>query len=469
MIKIKIKIIHMIFVCAIVLMSCEDYVEIDAPNNKIISASVFEDDETAISAVTGIYNELFNANFSNGYISSVTVLAGMSSDIFQMRSATDNRYGPFNQNEISPSKSPDASANYNLWSSAYNIIYMANSVLEGLEKSLAVSEDVRTMLMGQALFVRSFTYFYLTNLYGDVPLILSTDYRQNARADRHPQANILEQIEVDLELSLALLKGVEDYADSERIHVNYFVVLALSARLNLYLENWEKAEEYSSVLIGQVTQYEILDDLEKVFLANSKEAIWQLSPIGRGNILTYTWEGYVFRGNNSSPFQLSENFVAAMEESDKRLSHWMGHNSSKNFPYPHKYKDRTSLDNISEYSMVLRLAEQYLIRAEARAMQNKLQGAISDIDVIRQRAGIDLIADTDPGIHREALLDLILEERKKELFAEWGHRWLDLKRSGTVSAVLGPIKQLWQDTDALFPIPGEEREKNSNLTQNEGY
>ena len=119
--------------------------------------------------------------------------------------------------------------------------------------------------------------------------------------------------------------------------------------------------------------------------------------------------------------------------------------------------------------MVLRLAEQYLIRAEARAMQNNLQGAISDMDVIRQRAGIDLIADIDPGIDREALLDLILEERKKELFAEWGHRWLDLKRSGTVSAVLGPIKPLWQDTDALFPIPGEEREKNSNLTQNEGY
>lgn len=467
MIKFKFGIITLLG--CILLISCEDFLEIETPHNKIVSETVFKDDETAISTVTGIYNELFNADFSNGYISSVTVLAGMSSDIFQMRSETDNRYGPFNQNQISPNESPDATANYNLWSSAYNIIYMTNSVLEGLDKSTSVSQNVRTMLTGQALFIRAFAYFYLTNLYGDVPLVLSTDYRENSRIERSAHLEVLKQIESDLELSRSLLKGVEDHANCERTRVSYFVVLAFSARTNLYLQNWEKAEEYSNEIIDQTSQYEILKDLNEVFLANSREAIWQLSPIGRGNILTYTWEGYVFRGNNSSTFQLSDDFLESLEPDDQRLSHWIAYNSSRNFYYPYKYKDRTSINNISEYSMVLRLSEQYLIRAEARAMQDKLSEAVLDMDVLRQRANIDLLSDTNPIIGKEELLKAILDERKRELFGEWGHRWLDLKRTGKVNEVLQPIKPFWQETDIWFPIPGEERAKNSNLSQNEGY
>lgn len=467
MIKFKFEII-ILFAC-ISLTSCEDFLEIETPHNKIVSETVFKNDETAISTVTGIYNELFNTDFSSGYVSSVTVLAGMSSDVFQMRSETDNRYGPFNQNQISPNGSPDAIANYNLWSSAYNIIYMANSVLEGLEKSTSISQNVRTMLTGQALLIRAFSYFYLTNLYGDVPLVLSTDYRENSIIERRAHLEVLKQVESDLELSRNLLKGTEDYANSERTHVNYFVVLAFSARTNLYLQNWEKAEEYSNEVIDQASQYEILENLNEVFLANSREAIWQLSPIGRGNILTYTFEGNVFRGNNASTFQLSDDFVKSLEPNDQRLSHWIAYNSIGNFYYPNKYKDRTSNNNISEYSMVLRLSEQYLIRAEARTMLGNLTDAITDVNAIRIRADIEPIDNNNSEITKEELLKLILNERKNELFSEWGHRWFDLKRTKKVNEVLQPIKPFWQETDIWFPIPGEERAKNSNLSQNEGY
>jgi hypothetical protein len=119
--------------------------------------------------------------------------------------------------------------------------------------------------------------------------------------------------------------------------------------------------------------------------------------------------------------------------------------------------------------MVLRLAEQYLIRAEARAMQGKLPGAISDVDRIKVRAGLLPIAEIDPGIGREALLEVIMEERKKEFFAEWGHRWFDLKRTATAMEVLQPIKGQWKNTSLLYPVPEEERMKNPNLDQNEGY
>jgi hypothetical protein len=118
--------------------------------------------------------------------------------------------------------------------------------------------------------------------------------------------------------------------------------------------------------------------------------------------------------------------------------------------------------------MVLRLAEQYLVRAEARLKQNKLTGnnsAASDLNAIRHRAG--LLNST--AITSEALMAEVLEQRKLELFSEWGHRWLDLKRTGNATNVLGPVKASWQPTDTLYPIPKYELINNHNLTQNEGY
>lgn len=464
--KYKIGIIGII--SFLLITACEDFVDIETPDHLISSQAVFANDEMAVASITGIYNQLASADFSRGYLYSVTVLSGLSSDIFVTASATDTRYGPFQQNEISPIGSDDAAANYNLWSSAYNIIYMANSALEGATNSNIIAEDTKNLVQGQALFLRAFTYFYLVNLYGDVPLMLTTDYRSNALAARTPALSVWEQIEADLEEALFLLQEVTDYPSGERTYINRYAISALAARVHLYQQNWLKAEELSSEVIDQTSLFEVLDNLDQVFLKNSREAIWQISPLGRGVSATYTGEGYMYRGNNASPVKLSEAFVVRLPVGDKRSS-WIGFNTSNSFYYPQKYKDGNSRNSVTEYSTVLRLAEQYLIRAEARAMQGNLSGAISDLDKIRGRAGLELLADINPGIGQETLLNLIMEERKKELFSEWGHRWLDLKRTAKAVGVLSPIKPLWQDTDVFYPIPGEERTKNPNLTQNEGY
>ena len=116
--------------------------------------------------------------------------------------------------------------------------------------------------------------------------------------------------------------------------------------------------------------------------------------------------------------------------------------------------------------MVIRLAEIYLIRAEARAHQNNIAGAQSDINAIRGRAGLANTAAAD----QNSLLLAIEKERKLELFTEWGHRWFDLKRTNRSDAVLGPVKAPgWQSTDALYPIPFTEIQNNRNVTQNPGY
>lgn len=115
--------------------------------------------------------------------------------------------------------------------------------------------------------------------------------------------------------------------------------------------------------------------------------------------------------------------------------------------------------------MVLRLAELYLIRAEAYARSNNSQLALNDLNSIRNRAGLTDWTMLDIVDIEQALLD----ERRRELFSEWGHRWLDLKRFEKIDEVLGQKKPSWQPHAKLLPIPEQDILRNPFLTQNIGY
>ena len=457
-----------ILILSFLLISCEDFVEVDSPNNKLIRDEVFGSDETAISAMQGIYNELFVADFSGGYTRSVTFLSGLSADNIQNITTTNLERMAFEENELFP----DNQNNLALWSSAYNIIYMANSYIEGIKNAENLSPDLISQLNGEAKFIRAFTYSYLVNLYGDVPLVLSTNYQDNELAPRVSASKIYEQIIDDLEIARESLTA--EYRNADRTQVNKFAATALLARVYLYLKDWEKAEELSSQVIAEESLYELPDDLDEVFLANSREAIWQISPLGNGSIVTHTNEGNLFIIDPFFSFfaiaKLPESLLTDFRPEDKRLLKWIDYNPSRDAYFPYKYKIRNSSElPILENSMVLRLAEQFLIRSESRTELNDLPGATEDLDQIRTRAGLDPISEILPELSKEQLLKEIAQERKRELFSEWGHRWLDLKRTGRASTVLGNSNPTWEDTDVLYPIPAQERMKNPNLSQNPGY
>ncbi len=465
----NIKIQSSIFFIAFVflLSSCEEFVEVDVPDHITTSATVFADDETAKSAMTGIYNQLFNANFANGGNRSVTFLAGLSADNF-IPTTNILEILEFSQNAISPANS----WNFDLWASGYNMIYMTNALLEGISNSSGLTEETAFQLEGEAKFVRAFTYWNLVNLYGDVPLLTQTEYDQNGIAPRQVKEIVIEQIIGDLEGAMELLDS--DYENQDRTKPNRFTAMALLARVYLYKEDWQQAEYYSSQVISQASLYALLENPAQVFLANSREAIWQISPIGWGSSFTHTREGNLFIRNSSTitSVTLSEDFIETWSGTeDLRFINWIGIFQSENevFYYPYKYKIQydASGGEISEYSMVLRLAEQYLIRAEARAKQGNISGALEDVNTIRARAGLTLIEGLD--MTQQEILEIILKERRKEFFAEWGHRWFDLKRTGNSDYLLDKPNADWEATDIRYPIPEQERMKNSNLTQNPGY
>ena len=439
--------------------SCRKFVDIPAPPDKIDKEGAFASDATASAAVAGLYSEMINNTqyFTSGF---ATFYAGMSAD--ELRYYTPGNRDEFVANEITELNHNLLSSSF--WLPAYRIIYAANLCIEQLHASTTLTPAIRDHLLGEAKGLRAFSYFYLVNLFGDVPLVLTTDYRINSGLGRTPATSVYEQMEKDLLEAKALLPTA--YSAPDKARLNRHAATALLARVYLYQQKWEAAEREAGAVITSGA-YQLVSDVSKTFLKGSTETIWQLIP---GNTLVGTWEAFNILPSSATAtptYILTDTLANRFESGDSRRANWIGTRSfsGRQVRYPAKYKQYPAGAPVTEYYIVLRYAELFLIRAEARARQNKGTEALSDLNVIRQRAGLSRL----PGGDGAFLLGAIERERATELFAEWGHRWLDLKRTGRATAVLAPQKAAWQPTDVLWPIPNQQLNLNSALTQNPGY
>jgi starch-binding outer membrane protein, SusD/RagB family len=299
-----------------------------------------------------------------------------------------------------------------------------------------------------------------------VPLYLSLNYQLNDKASKTAAAEVYDQIISDLKDAQNLLSIDYSFSNGERLRPNKWSATALLARTYLYTQKWDSAEAQSSLVINNGLYS--LTPLDSTFLANSNEAIWQLQPVMPG-FDTNEGENFILTAPPTD-VSLSTFIMNAFEPNDNRLTQWVGTFSegTNTWFFPYKYKIQTSSTSppFAEYSMVLRLAEQYLIRAEARAEENtNIAGAQQDLNIIRYRAGLPNTTASD----QSSLLTAIAHERQVELFSEWGHRWLDLIRTNKADAVLGSEKPTWKSYAKLYPIPSNEIQINSNVTQNSGY
>ncbi|MEP7375990.1 MAG: RagB/SusD family nutrient uptake outer membrane protein [Chitinophagaceae bacterium] len=441
--------------------SCKKFVEIKPPINSYTSSATFSNDQTATSAVIGLYQQMINTPllFTHGGLSIFTAL---SSDEIK-NTYSDLSYDAFANNSITANES---NIQTYFWTAAYKIIYQANAIIEGVNASNQISAGVKEQLLGEAKFSRALCYFYLTNIFGDVPLQLTTDYRINATMSRTSSLKIYEQVSVDLLDAVDLLKPT--YPTAGRVRPNKWTATAMLARVYLYQKKWAEAETASTAVINS-GDYTLESELNNVFLSNSNEAIWQLQPL---NEYFFSAEGSVFVPYNDMErpaFTLTNDLLSSFEVNDQRFVKWIGKNviAGTDYYYPYKYKVKyPSGGPITEYTMVLRLAEQYLIRSEARAQQDNFASGLTDLNAIRSRAGLPGSA----AIDKVSLLTAIGQERRVELFTEWGHRWLDLKVTSRVEAVLSSLKSPnWQPADTLYPIPFAELQLNPSLRQNPGY
>jgi hypothetical protein len=436
---------------------CKKFVEIPSPTTQLQTAAMFSDGPSATSAVNGLY-ALITLNSLTILNGGVTLHAGLSADELQT-TTIDLSLDQYFNNALVPNEQYLSSR---LWSSAYKSIYQANAILEGLEQSATIADSVKNQLRGEMLTVRAFEYFYLANLFGDVPLVLSTDYRKNSVMPRTGVNQIYQQLVTDLTEAKSLMK--DQYPSANRARPNKWTAAALLARVYLYMGKWPEAESTSSLVISSGL-YSLVS-LANVFQSmSSQETIWQLA---RDNNNTSEGQNFIPPSSSVKPtYAITSHLLNAFQSGDGRKSQWLSSNTVGGIPYyyPYKYRSRLSTPT-NEYYIVMRLAEQYLIRAEARAQQNGLPGAVSDLNIIRSRAGLTPLS---PSLSQAEVLSATSRERQTELFAEWGNRWLELKRTGKIDSVLTAEKAGWKTTSALYPLPQAELQANPFLVQNPGY
>jgi hypothetical protein len=440
------------------LLSCQEFVEVDTPNYLLSGENVFTDKQTVEAAMIGIYGQLRSNLLLTGGSKGMSNLLGNYADEIDFYGDIGLAEEVFYKNNLLASNATVAE----IWNGCYNQIYATNAIIEGVAGSAYFSDEEIRQYSGEAKFLRALIHFYLFNLYGDVPYITTTNYIENQSVKRDDRETVYTNLISDLIYAKENLPDAD--TSGEHVRANARTARALLARVYLYNKEWSQAEAMASSVIVD-SQWET--NLENVFLKESPSILLQLMPEFEG-MNTLEAETFIFETAPPPTRALSNGLINSFETGDLRKTMWIGEVSDGNqsYYYPYKYKHRSGEGGNAEYSVILRLAEQFLIRAEARARMGDIAGAQADLNRIRNRAGL---ANTSATSENE-LLAAILQERRVELFTEHGHRFFDLKRTENLDVFLVPIKLGWNSTDGLFPLPEKELLTNPNLQpQNPGY
>lgn len=437
-------------------IACEKLVEVEIPNNQITTAQVFEDVQTANAALSGLYARLYDNSPIAGDQSGPT-LGSYTDDLDCYSVAVANsRYDIYQNKQIGTNTEI-----YSYWSSTYQTIYIANAIIEGIENS-ALPTAEKNRIKGEALLIRSILFFYLQQIFGDIPYVTSTNYTVNQSLSKTTSSEVLLRLESDLSLSMDLLK--DEYRNAERIYPNKKAAQLMLAKIYLLQQRWSDAE----LLLKSIVQsplYQFENNITKVFQKTGTHILWQLKPKNSGD---GTKESSTYYFANSAPnnYAISQDLINNFSNVDLRKQNWLAvvTFNGNTWYRSDKYKNRTN--NTTEYSIVFRLEEVYLLLAEALVQQNKLPEALPYVNPTRQRAGLSTLTG---ATMQPALLNEILLENRKEFFTEMGHRFLDLKRTNRLNTLI-TVKPNWKSYHNLWPLPQQELLLNSNLNpQNTGY
>ncbi|MDF2188704.1 RagB/SusD family nutrient uptake outer membrane protein [Paraflavitalea sp. CAU 1676] len=456
------------------LSGCQKLVDVPAPATSIPQHLVFSSDQEAISALAGSYYKMVNTPIPTLINGGMTIYCGLASDELVLFDQGNGPAMQFFQNNLQ-ANNPIVGTNF--WEATYQSIYQFNAILEAVQSAPMLSPAVKDQLTGQALFGRALLHFHLVAVFGPVPLITSTNWRTTNLQKRDTVATIYQHLIGDLKRAQDLLPAAYTLLPEGRTSANKWAAAALLAKIYSLSGNWPDVERECDKIIAS-GDYSLAATPSEVFLLNSSEAILQLKQDNTAYSFNATREGLTLLPiDGVFPFPpygyLSTSVLAGFEPGDQRKADWTRSREINGnlLYYPAKYKVGPSQAEpgapVLEAYMVLRLAEVFLLRAEARHQEGDLNGAIDDLNLIRQRASLPPLRKTLSGIDVFGALE---RERQAELFCEWGHRWIDLRRWNLVENVLSANKGHSVTASAqLFPIPANELMSNPALEQNKGY
>ncbi|MGJ8734684.1 MAG: RagB/SusD family nutrient uptake outer membrane protein [Cellulophaga sp.] len=190
--------ILMVFWMSFYIISCESFLEIDPPKDKLINETVFTDVALAEGALANIYYKMREQGMVSGS-SGLSTLMAIYADELNYIGESDDRLRLENHNVTALHLTVSAG-----WSNADNLIYAANDIIKGVENSTVLSIEEKERFKGHALFVRGYIHSLLVPLFGDVPYINTTNYLENNTVARTPIDIVYENCIEDIKLAINL-------------------------------------------------------------------------------------------------------------------------------------------------------------------------------------------------------------------------------------------------------------------------
>lgn len=469
---------------AVLFSSCADLDRY--PLNAIGEPQFWSSSDDAVLGINGVYNVLAHNHMYRDFMRHSDAIG-------------DNAYSQYSFNyylEISEGRGYDASSVWplNFWKKSYEGIVRANEVLENVP-DITMDEATKSRILAEAHFLRALFYFHLTNLYGDVPLVLTKQTIGESLVARDPKATIVTQILNDLTLAASILP--DSYGPSNLGRATKGAALTLKSRVHLYNKQYAEAISTANEVIA--LGYDLLpqSSYKDMFLPtlenNAVESIFEVQFLGKSgtsgvgsSFNSNSGATPSFGGASYSPIQ---ELIDAYEPGDIRrnvtvLEPGQSFAGLAFDPVrsPTGYAlikgvipDVTITDDGDANFVVMRYAEVLLNLAEA---ENELNGpttiVYNAINEIRNRVNL---LDLPGGMSQEEMRIAIKKERRLELAFE-GHRYFDLLRYGSadlkasmesVTSVQGH-ERIYNDRLLQWPVPQNEINIDQNLLpQNSGW
>jgi hypothetical protein len=438
--------------------SCKKILDVVSPN-QVADADVFKGVEGVRNARIGMYATLESQDY---YGAIYPLLAECYSD-----NGTTGGYDVIDLNDIAyRTVQPSNIYVEDTYIAIYNTIYTANKIINNIDKVADMDDDEKSNILGEAYFIRSLANFDLLRMFGEhwdknsaygISIVTTSDAVKTPVV-RSTVDDSYEQIIADLQKAVTSLNS---YNGAQYVSVS--AAKALLARVYLYYGDKTNAAKMATDVIGD-DNFSLLGpgDFTQVYTKKLStesvfELVFDLQHPSFYNTNTYLRDDALRSDVNFLASEDLHNFFDG--RADDLRSQLVDYENVDVSIQPdgrtQKYRGEATKDN-SAY--VIRLAEMYLIRAEARGKS----AGLADLNTIREARGMEDLTDEDVSTDDD-FLNAVLDERRAELNFE-GHRLFDLARTGKVADVLG------EDVNPIMPIPQRETAAtNGVVKQNPGY
>lgn len=441
---------NVIVLSAMVALASCDVLE-QSPTDNVSDENVASSASAVTTVLNGAYHRLAATDYyGGGYFTMIVALASDNEEWV----GSYQFFGNFDQHNYQA----DNTANLAAWYAIYSTVNAANQAIRLTSEAVGVAQGEKDRIIAEATVIRSLALFDLARAWGNVPVIkeATTSPTQFDGVGQTDARTVYRTVVDDV---LAVRDNLATPKTRGNAYVSQPVADAFLARAFLYLEEWENAERYASLVIAQTDYYDLVPVSDWVANKQTKESIWELAySASFPNQYYYYWQR---AGGGRQEIGLTPELYALISNpaTGGDRAQLVGDDStpSERLLTARLYW-RDANDDDPAY--LFRLAEQYLIRAEARVRSGDVNGAIDDLNKIRQRSHV---ADYDGSDAPDDVMEAIDQERRIELAFE-PHRWFDLVRTGRAMSVLGIDGHY-----TLFPIPNNDLLADPDLVQNEGY